>query len=138
MSESTQSPYNPKAFARGTKNYGEVYTRRILDRMNSIDAEFSQLFQAFVYGGLYDRDVIDHKTRELCAVAGLTVGGYFPQLRAHFQACRNYGAGDEEIREVILQMAIYGGMPAALTALDEFEKFRTSENPTLGFGDPDA
>ncbi|MFQ5914835.1 MAG: carboxymuconolactone decarboxylase family protein [Nitrospinota bacterium] len=136
MNESTQSPYNPKAFARGIQNYGEVYTRRVLDRLNSIDPEFSELFQSFVYGGLYDREVIDHKTRELCAIAGLTVGGCFPQLRAHFQACRNYGATDEEIREVILQMSVYGGMPAALSALDEFERYRESETPTLGFGDP--
>lgn len=136
MSESVQPPYNPKAFARGSKNYGEVYTRRILDRLNSIDPEFSQLFQAFVYGGMYDRDVLDHKTREFCAVAALTVAGYFPQLRAHFQACRNYGASDEEIREVVLQMAVYGGMAAALTALDEFERFRKAESPVLGFGDP--
>lgn len=140
MSESTPPPpqYNPKALARGAKNYGEEYTKRLLDRLNAIDPEFSQLFQAFVYGGLYDRDVIDHKTRELCAVAGLVVGGYFPQLRAHFEACRRYGATDEEIREVILQMSVYASMPAALTALNEFESYRAAENPALGFGDPDA
>ena len=136
MSASKKSPYNPKALARGAKNYGEVYTKRVLDRLNSIDSEFSELFQAFVYGGLYDRDVIDHKTRELCAIAGLVVSGFVPQLRAHFDACRRYGATDEEIREVIFQMAVYGGMPAALSALNEFENYRSSENPTLGFGDP--
>ncbi|MFQ5693208.1 MAG: carboxymuconolactone decarboxylase family protein [Nitrospinota bacterium] len=136
MSETPKPPHNPRALARGAENYGEAYTKRVLDRLSAIDAGFSRLFQDFVYGGLYDRDVIDHKTRELCAVAGLTVAGHFPQLRAHFQACRNYGAKAEEIREVIFQMAVYGGIPAALSALDEFERFRADAKPALGFGGP--
>mgnify|MGYP003333267128 CR=1 FL=1 len=45
------------------------------------------------------------------------------------------GAGDEEIREVILQMSVYAGVPAALMALNEFEKFRAEDSPVLGFGD---
>jgi 4-carboxymuconolactone decarboxylase len=127
--------YNPKALARGTQNFSEAYTQRVFDRLNRADPEFSQLFQAYVYGGLYDRDVIDHKTRELCAVAALTALGYGPQLRAHFLACRNYGARDEEIQEVIFQMTVYAGFPAALRALTEFERFRAEKDPVLGFGD---
>ena len=135
MNDATPPAYNPKALERGRKNYGEEYTKRVFDRLNSIDPEYSRLFQGFVYAGLYDRDVIDHKTRELCAVAALVVAGHIPILRAHFDACRRYGAKDEEIREVILQMSIYAGIPAALMALNEFEKFRVEERPVLGFGD---
>ena len=136
MSESTPSPpqYNPKALARGAKNYGEEYTKRLLDRLNAIDPEFSQLFQAFVYGGLYDRDVIDHKTRELCAVAALMMSGLPAQLRVHFTGCKSYGATDEEIREVILQTVVYGGVARGMWALAEFEKWKKED--LMGFGDP--
>ncbi|MFQ6111439.1 MAG: carboxymuconolactone decarboxylase family protein, partial [Nitrospinota bacterium] len=114
-----EAGYNPVALRRGALNFGEEYARRVLDRMNSIDREFSRLFQDYVYAGMYEREVIDHKTRELCAVAGLTALGRFPQLRSHFRASLNYGARPEELREVILQMTIYAGFPVALQALNE-------------------
>ncbi len=131
-----EAKYNPVALRRGALNFGEEYARRVLDRLNSIDREFCRLFQEFTYAGMYEREVIDHKTRELCAVAALTALGRFPQLRSHIRASLNYGARPEEVREVILQMVIYGGFPVALQALNELEEFLSEEEPSMGFGNP--
>ena len=63
--------FYPPALRRGDAQYGEGYTKALFERINRIDPEFSMIFQRTVHGGLYDRDVIDHKTRELCAIAAL-------------------------------------------------------------------
>ena len=80
------------------------------------DEEFMELFMNFCYGGLYDRDVLPQKTRELCAVAACVMANAHPQLRTHIQAAWNCGATKRQIMEVIIQMAIYCGMPYMLQA----------------------
>ena len=84
--------------------------------MTWADEEFMELFMNFCYGGLYDRDVLPQKTRELCAVAACVMANAHPQLRTHIQAAWNCGATKRQIMEVIIQMAIYCGMPYMLQA----------------------
>jgi len=78
--------------------------------------EFMELFMNFCYGGLYDRNVLSHKTRELCAVSACVMANAHPQLKTHIQAAWNCGATKREIMEVIIQMATYCGMPYMLQA----------------------
>ncbi len=92
------------------------------------------LFQRFVHGGLYDRDVLPHKTREFCALAALCVTGRFNQMRSHFTAARSYGATDKEIMEVIFQMSPYSGVPAVLESLQVFEDWLESGGAMTGYG----
>ena len=56
------------------------------------------------------------------------------QLRVHFTGCKSYGATDAEIREVILQTVVYGGIARGMWALAEYEKWK--QEGLLGFGDP--
>ncbi|MEM6824188.1 MAG: carboxymuconolactone decarboxylase family protein [Pseudomonadota bacterium] len=81
---------------------------------------FSKWQIATVYGGIYDRDGLDLKTRQIATVAALAVQGAqsVPQLRIHVKAARDMGISQREISEVILQMALYGGFPAAINALN--------------------
>lgn len=108
--------YDDRALARGTSMSGDVRTRQLFDELASWDEEFSALFQRFVFGGLYDRDVLDQKTRELCAIAGLICQNALPQLRSHVLAAMNLGASRAEVMEVCLQMCVYAGVPYALQA----------------------
>ena len=72
----------------------------------------------FPFGDIYPRTGLDLKTREMLTVAALTVLGY-PQaeLREHIRGAMNVGCTREEILEIILQMAVYAGFPAALEAV---------------------
>lgn len=81
---------------------------------------FSEWQIATVYGGVYARDGLDMKTRQLATVAGLTtMGGQTrPQLKIHVAAALKLGATKREIAETILQMSLYGGFPAAINALN--------------------
>lgn len=126
--------FYPPAIRRGDTQYGEGYTEKLFGRLNKLDPDFSMLFQRFVHGGLYDRDVLPHKTREFCALAALCVTGRFNQMRSHFTAARSYGATDIEIMEVIFQMSPYSGVPAVLESLQVFEDWLESGGAMTGYG----
>ena len=81
---------------------------------------FSEWQIATVYGGVYARDGLDLKTRQLATIAGLAVLGAQtrPQLKIHVAAALKLDATKREIAETILQMALYGGFPAAINALN--------------------
>jgi 4-carboxymuconolactone decarboxylase len=72
----------------------------------------------FPFGDIYPRSGLDLKTREMLTVAALTVLGY-PQaeLKDHIRGALNVGCTRDEILEIILQMAVYAGFPAALEAV---------------------
>lgn len=131
---SEEHEFYPPAIRRGDAQYGEGYTEKLFGRLNELDPDFSMLFQRFVHGGLYDRDVIPHKTREFCALAALCVTGRFNQMRSHFTAARSYGATDAEIMEVIFQMSPYSGVPAVLESLQVFEEWREAGGAMTGYG----
>jgi 4-carboxymuconolactone decarboxylase len=72
------------------------------------------------YGRLYAREGLDLKTRQIATVAALTVlGGHTaPQLKVNIEHTLAAGANEREILEVILQMAAYGGWPAAINGIN--------------------
>lgn len=72
----------------------------------------------FPFGDIYSRPGLDLKTREMLTVAALTVLGY-PQaeLKDHIRGALNVGCTRDDVLEIILQMAVYAGFPAALEAV---------------------
>lgn len=91
---------------------------------------FSEWQIATVYGGPYARDGVDFKTRQITTVAALATMGQQtrPQLKIHVKAALDAGWSPREISEIILQMALYGGFPAAINALNAaIEVFEESD-----------
>ncbi|MEM0899182.1 MAG: carboxymuconolactone decarboxylase family protein [Pseudomonadota bacterium] len=74
----------------------------------------------FAYGQQYAREGLDLKTRYLATIAALTaLGGQTePQLKVNIEGALKVGATQQEIGEVIWQMALYGGFPAAVNGLN--------------------
>ena len=87
------------------------------DLINYFDPELAAAIGESIIGKLYSRSVIPWKTRQLCAVAALSVLYRPAQLRGHVIYALQAGATKEEIGEAIVQVAVYGGFPAALEAL---------------------
>jgi len=89
-----------------------------LDNIASISPDMARYVAEFVFGDVHSRPALDLKTREIAAVVSLvTRGGAEPQLRAHLHAALNVGCSQEEIIELMIEMAVYAGFPAALNGL---------------------
>ena len=85
--------------------------------LEQLDPELHRYIIDFVYGEVYAGDTLDPKTRALCTVAMLAALGQQLQLGVYVQAARRQGAEEEEIREVLRQVAVYAGFPSAWNAL---------------------
>jgi 4-carboxymuconolactone decarboxylase len=72
----------------------------------------------FPFGDIYSRPGLDLRAREIATIAALTaLGNASPQLKVHIEAGLNVGLSRDEITEVIMQMAVYAGFPAAVNGL---------------------
>ena len=100
--------------------------------LEALDPEFHRYIMEFVYGEIYAGDVLDTKTRALCTVAMLATLDQQLQLGVYVRAARRQGASEEEVREVLRQVAVYAGFPSAWNAL------ATMKRALEGFEDGDA
>ena len=90
----------------------------VVEGLRDIAPDFATYLVEFPFGDIYSRPGLDLKSREIAVVAALTaLGNAAPQLKVHIGAALNVGCGKEEIIEVIMQMAVYAGFPAALNGL---------------------
>ncbi|ELY4871662.1 carboxymuconolactone decarboxylase family protein [Cronobacter sakazakii] len=90
----------------------------VIKALADIAPDLGRYVIEFGFGDIYSRPGLSLKSRELATVAALTVLGHAqPQLAVHLHAALNVGCTREEIIEVIIQMALYAGFPAALNAM---------------------
>ncbi len=89
-----------------------------LQGLAATSPDLARCLVEFPFGDVYSRPGLDLKTREMLTIAALTVLGY-PQaeLRDHIRGALNVGCTCDDILEIILQMAVYAGFPAALEAV---------------------
>ena len=91
---------------------------RVVEALKDISPDFSDLLIEFPFGDVYSRPGLDLKSREIATVAALTaMGTATPQLKVHVHGALNVGCSPQEIIEVMIQMAVYAGFPAALNGL---------------------
>lgn len=92
--------------------------RNVVETLRDIAPDFGKYLVEFPFGDIYSRQGVDLKTREIATVAALSaLGNASPQLKIHLRACLNVGCSRTEITEILMQMAVYAGFPAALNAL---------------------
>ena len=96
---------------------GSENVERARGYLEQLDPELDRYIIDFVYGEVYAGDVLDPKTRALCTVAMLGCLGEQLQLGVYVRVARRQGASEEEIREVLRQVAVYAGFPTAWNAL---------------------
>jgi len=90
----------------------------VLEKLKDIAPDLGKYIVEFAFGQVYNRAGLDLKTREIATIAALTaLGNARPQLKTHIHAALNVGNLKDEIIEVIIQMALYAGFPAALNAI---------------------
>jgi 4-carboxymuconolactone decarboxylase len=91
---------------------------KVLKSLENVAPDLGRFAAEFAFGDVMSRPGLDIKTREMLSVAALTaLGTAGPQLRAHIGAALRVGCTQQEIVEVILQMVVYAGFPAALNGM---------------------
>jgi 4-carboxymuconolactone decarboxylase len=91
---------------------------KVIDSLKDIAPDLGKYTIEFPFGDVYSRPGLDLKSREIATVAALTALGHaLPQLKVHINGALNVGCTREEIIEIIIQMAVYAGFPAALNAM---------------------
>lgn len=92
--------------------------RKVIDSLQAIAPDLARYVIEFPFGDIYQRPGLDLAQRELATVAALTALGHCqPQLAVHLHGALNVGCTPEQIIEVIIQMAVYAGFPAALNGM---------------------
>jgi 4-carboxymuconolactone decarboxylase len=105
----------------------------VIESLRDIAPDFARLLIEFPFGDIYSRPGLDLKTRELAVVAALSaLGNAAPQLKVHIQGALNVGCSEQEIVEVIMQMAVYAGFPAALNGLFTAKEIFAQKNELQG------
>lgn len=108
-------------FESGLKKLNEIdgeAGQKVIDALASISPDLAKYTIEFPFGDIYQRPGLDIQKREIATVSALTaMGNCLPQLNVHINAALNVGCKPEEITEVIIQMAVYAGFPAALNAM---------------------
>lgn len=91
---------------------------RVIDALRTVCPDLGRYVIEFPFGDIYRRPGLDLKSREIATVAALTaLGTAGPQLEVHIHGALNVGCSPEQVTEVILQMAVYAGFPAALNGM---------------------
>ena len=91
---------------------------RVIESLDDIAPDLGQYTIEFPFGDIYSRPGLDLQSREIATIASLTtLGSAQDQLKIHINGALNVGCTREEIIEVIIQMAVYAGFPAALNGM---------------------
>ncbi len=95
---------------------GEEHVDRAQASTTEFTRDFQELITRYAWGEIWTRPGLDRKTRSLLTIAILASLGRAEELRLHVRATRNTGATRDEVREVLLQVAVYAGVPAGNSA----------------------
>lgn len=132
----TGASYSDDAYSRG-KALSEALNPGMEDvlaaRYDALVPGLSRTIVDVAYGQFYGRGGVDDKTRLLATVAALTaMGGQTrPQLMVNIASARKSGASREDVCEIIFQMALYGGMPSMINAMNAaLDVFEAEEQAT--------
>lgn len=92
---------------------GREHVERAEATKDSFNSEFQDLITRYAWGEIWTRPGLPKKTRSMLTIAMMVALNRTEELKLHLNAARNTGVTREEIREVLLQTAIYCGVPAA-------------------------
>jgi 3-oxoadipate enol-lactonase/4-carboxymuconolactone decarboxylase len=95
---------------------GEDHVARATEKITDLDRDFQAFITRTAWGGVWTRPGLDRRTRSLLTIAMMACLGHEEELKLHLRASKNTGATPAEIAEALMQVAVYGGVPAANAA----------------------
>ena len=106
---------------------GDAHVDRSAAKLNDpMQSEFQELITRYAWGEIWTREGLPRHTRSLLTIAMMVALNRGEELRLHLRAAANNGVTQDEIKEVLMQCAIYCGVPAANSAFHAAEEiFKT-------------
>ncbi|WP_408053116.1 4-carboxymuconolactone decarboxylase [Streptomyces sp. HO565] len=95
---------------------GDAHVDRQLAQADEFSGDFQELLTRYAWGEIWDRPGLDRRTRSCVTLTALVAGGHLDELAFHVRAALRNGLTPDEIKEVLLQAAVYCGVPAANSA----------------------
>lgn len=95
---------------------GAAYVDKAMSGVDEFNQPFVELLNTYCWNDIWNRPGLDRKTRSMLNMAMLIALNRGPELKLHVNGALNNGLTKEQIREVMLQAAIYCGVPAAVEA----------------------
>ena len=117
---------------RGKRRLAEIdgeAGQKVISGLADIAPDFATYLLEFPFGDIYSRPGLNVRDREIATIAALTaLGTAAAQLKVHVAAGLNVGLSREEITEILMQMAVYAGFPAALNGLFAAKEIFTAQD----------
>src|SRR5918912_1245208 len=101
---------------------GDEHVDAAIARTTEVTADFQDLITRYAWGEIWTRPGLDRRTRSCITLTALVALGRFDELELHIRGARRNGLSDDEIKEVLLQSAVYCGVPAANSAFAVFQR----------------
>ena len=96
---------------------GEAHVKQAEENKTAFDVDFQEYIVESVWGSIWTRPGLDTRTRHLLTIALLAALGKEHELALHIRATQNTGVTRDEVKEVLLQVGVYAGVPAANSAI---------------------
>jgi 4-carboxymuconolactone decarboxylase len=110
---------------------GDAYVDKARAAQNEFNAEFQDLITRYAWGEIWTRPELDRKTRSLVAIGMMVAMNRSEELQLHLKAALKNGVTRAQIKEVLLQSAIYCGVPAANHAFQLAERVFASASAQI-------
>jgi len=107
---------------------GTEHVNRSLQNLTPVTEEFQNLITRYAWGEIWTREGLPRHTRSLLTIGLMVALNRNEELKLHLRAARNNGVTREEIKEVLLQTAIYCGVPAANSAFHAAQEIFASQD----------
>jgi len=110
---------------------GDAHVNRSQGSRTEFNGEWVDFITRYAWGDIWDRPGLDRKSRSIIVLSVTISLGRWEEFRLHTKAALNNGLTKNEIKEVLMQCAVYAGVPAANTAFHEAQKVFDEMEKTL-------
>ena len=129
-----------KQYESGLKERTEVlgpeYVEKALSNADNFNRDFQQIVTEYCWGGTWGRGILERKSRSILNLGMLAALGKSHEFKMHFRGAIRNGLSLEELREVLIQIAIYCGIPAGVEAFRNAREVLSDMEIDLSTMDP--
>ena len=129
MSMTPPLDLDPDGLAVRREVLGPEYVDAALARADATTAEFQEMITEYAWGHIWTRPGIDRRMRSAVTITALVAHGHLAELELHLRAALRNGLTGAEIVEILLQVAIYCGVPAANSAFGVAQRVLAEDPP---------